>query len=183
MTTPKTKRDPAGTGGWTLLGLALVLGAGGLFLGRVAGVPRLPGAPPDWVEPVAHAAGVRCPSRGGAGHPGRAGLGAVAVALRVGAAAPPGGRRRGAGARGGLGGGVAGVLRSGDLAGRAAGGGRRRRGRSGGAVGGARAYRGGGGAGPARDRLRGRHRLRGPRPPGRGRLPPGPRPRTPPARR
>ena len=50
MTTPKTKRDPAGTGGWTLLGLALVLGAGGLFLGRVAGVPRLPGAPPDWVE-------------------------------------------------------------------------------------------------------------------------------------
>ncbi len=50
MTTPKTKRDPAGTGGWTLLGLALVLGAGGLFLGRVAGVPRLPGAPPDWVD-------------------------------------------------------------------------------------------------------------------------------------
>src|SRR5687768_1775235 len=50
MTTPKAKQHPAGTGGWAMLGLVLVLGAGGLFLVRVAGVPRLPGETPDWVE-------------------------------------------------------------------------------------------------------------------------------------
>ena len=182
MTTPKTKRDPADTGGWTLLGLVLVLGAGGLFLGRVAGVPRLPGAPPDWVELWLTLQGSDVPLEGALAL--LAGLAwalwlwlSASVLLRLLVAVA------GARARGGLGGGVAGVLRSGDLAGRA-------RVVDGAVVAGVVVQLagrvptvGGGRPGRARDRLRVPPSPTRTRPLGRGRPPPAPWPRVPPARR